>query len=161
MPNAVELRLQYLVELLRDAILDGDFAQIDKAIDAFQLLDQQIHYVQHVRLDLCHARRDWDVQLDDLRFVGAQRLLDGGLESRPQVKIGDKQIAHHFFDVAVAVCERFDAVAERLDETGFVALPVETQRERLLAGFDDFVGAKNDDTGHQFDGDAALEEVDD
>lgn len=55
MPDAVQLRLQYLVELLGDAVLDGNLGQINEPVHPPQLLDQQIHYVQHVRLDLRHT----------------------------------------------------------------------------------------------------------
>lgn len=93
--------------------------------------------------------------------MSAQALLDCGLEARPKVQIGDEQIAHDLLDVAIAVGERFDAVAERLDETRFVTLPIQTEGKRFLAGLDDFVGTENNDAGDQFDWNATLEQVDD
>lgn len=105
--------------------------------------------------------RDRYMQFNHLRFVRSQRLLDGRLEPWPQTQFGDEHIAHHLFDMAIAICERLNAGAERLDETGLVALAVQAKGERLLTGFDDFVRAHHNDAGYQLDGNALLEQVDD
>lgn len=160
MPHTVQLRLQYLVKSFREAVFNGDLLHVHVAIDAFDLFDNEVHDFQQMRLDHGHPGGHRDVQFDDDRFVCLERVTNERMEPRPYEQILDEHILHDSLDVAVAIGECLGTAAERLHEARFILLAMQSQRERLLARFDDLMGTQHNDAGDQMHWDSMAQQVD-
>lgn len=79
------------------------------------------------------------------------------MEPRPDEQLADKYVTHYLLDVTVTVSECLGTARERLHKTRLIVLAVESQRERLLARFDDLMSSQHYDSRYQLHWDALTE----
>ena len=159
MPYGIQVETDEFFERPTDGILHSQFIRVDGRIATLDLLHRNANQIHDARLNVPHARGQFQLHFNHFGFVLVKGVQHGGLEAWPEVELADKEIPHDAFHAPEARREGVWMVGEAFDEAGAVALTVQPEYEGLLGRFGDFVGAVDEDAGDVVDGHAVAQEI--